>query len=74
MQEKLHPDAYYMLVDAWRHDSPRLEAALRAYRLHIEGQKKPDYKGFLVGIFGLEAMRPLMMNSNPPPAAERQTA
>ena len=46
-----------MLADVWRHDSPRLDAAVRAFRMHVDGHKRPDYKAFMIGIFGLETMR-----------------
>ena len=57
LQEKFLPEAYYMLADVWRHDSPRLDAAVRAFRMHVDGHKRPDYKAFMIGIFGLETMR-----------------
>jgi hypothetical protein len=50
-----------MLLDAWRADSPRARDAIWAWRLHVRaprpGRAVPDYKAFLVSLFGLERLQ-----------------
>ena len=56
-----------MLVDVWRSGSEKLPDAIRSYRTHVANRKaKPDWKGFVIGIFGLDAVMPLL---NQRPAA-----
>lgn len=51
-----------MLVDVWRDGSERLPDAIRSYKAHVATRKaKPDWKGFIVGIFGLEVIKPLFV-------------
>ena len=50
-----------MLVDVWRSNSERLPDAVRSYKTHVANRKtKPDWKGFVIGIFGLDAIAPLL--------------
>lgn len=50
-----------MLVDVWRSGSEKLPDAIRSYRTHVANRKaKPDWKGFVIGIFGLDAIMPLL--------------
>ena len=52
---------YYMLVDVWRSGSEKLPDAIRSYKTHVATRKaKPDWKGFVIGIFGLDAVMPLL--------------
>lgn len=52
---------YYMLVDVWRSGSERLPDAIRSYKTHVASRKaKPDWKGFVIGIFGLDVITPLL--------------
>ncbi len=56
-----------MLVDVWRSGSSKLPDAIRSYKTHVANRKaKPDWKGFVIGIFGLDAIMPLL---NKRPAA-----
>jgi hypothetical protein len=53
-------DVYYMLLDVWRPDSPKVKDALWAWRLHVQQPRpdgaQPDYRAFLVSLFGLEKL------------------
>lgn len=52
-------DVYLLLLDAWRPDSPKVKMALRAWKLHIKSAgagAEPDYRAFLVSLFGLEKL------------------
>lgn len=61
LQAGFHPTVYYMLVDVWRSGSDRLPDAIRSYKTHVASRKsKPDWKGFVIGIFGLETLAPLL--------------
>ena len=52
---------YYMLVDVWRSGSEKLPDAIRSYKTHVASRKaKPDWKGFVIGIFGLDIITPLL--------------
>lgn len=52
---------YYMLVDVWRSGSEKLPDAIRSYKTHVASRKaKPDWKGFIIGIFGLDIITPLL--------------
>ena len=61
LQAGFHQTVYYMLVDVWRSGSDRLPDAIRSYKTHVASRKsKPDWKGFVIGIFGLETLAPLL--------------
>lgn len=61
LQAGFHQTVYYMLVDVWRSGSERLPDAIRSYKTHVASRKsKPDWKGFVIGIFGLETLAPLL--------------
>jgi len=53
-------DVYLMLLDVWRPDSPKVRDAIWAWRLHVQQQRpdgaQPDYRAFLVSLFGLEKL------------------
>ncbi|KAL3140499.1 hypothetical protein ABBQ32_005085 [Trebouxia sp. C0010 RCD-2024] len=67
-----HQTVYYMLVDVWRSGSDRLPDAIRSYKTHVATRKaKPDWKGFVIGIFGLDILAPLL---NKKPAASEAEA
>ena len=52
---------YYMLVNVWRSGSEKLPDAIRSYKTHVATRKaKPDWEGFVIGIFGLDAVMPLL--------------
>ncbi|KAA6417153.1 MAG: hypothetical protein FRX49_12908 [Trebouxia sp. A1-2] len=52
---------YYMLVDVWRSGSDKLPDAIRSYKTHVASRKaKPDWKGFVIGIFGLDVITPML--------------
>ena len=60
-QAGFHQTVYYMLVDTWRNGSERLPDAIRSYKTHVANRKaKPDWKGFVIGIFGLDVIAPLL--------------
>eukprot|EP00878_Enallax_costatus_P011130 GHUV01011623.1.p1 GENE.GHUV01011623.1~~GHUV01011623.1.p1 ORF type:complete len:439 (+),score=208.12 GHUV01011623.1:27-1319(+) len=59
LSQRYSSKAYLMLVDCWRQDSPKLQAAVRSYKAHMQGQEQPDFEAFMVGIFGLERMQEL---------------
>ena len=66
-QAGFQPAVYYMLVDVWRSGSDKLPDAIRSYKTHVANRKaKPDWKGFVIGIFGLDAIMPLL-NKKPSP-------
>ena len=78
LQAGFQQAVYYMLVDVWRAGSERLPDALRSYKAHVAGRRaKPDWKGFIIGIFGLDVIKPLInqrpanhIESEMPAAAE----
>lgn len=53
-------DVYMMLLDAWRADSPKIWDAVYAWRAHVRaprpGGVEPDYRAFLVSLFGLDKL------------------
>ena len=53
-------DVYLMLLDVWRPDSPKVRDAIWAWRLHVQQPRpdgaQPDYRAFLVSLFGLEKL------------------
>ena len=56
---------YYMLVDVWRSGSEKLPDAIRSYKTHVASRRtKPDWKGFVIGIFGLDIITPLLSKSS----------
>ena len=62
LQAGFQQEVYYMLVDVWRLGSDRLPDAIRSYKAHVATCKaKPDWKGFIVGIFGLDVIKPLLV-------------
>ena len=69
LQAGFQKAVYYMLVDVWRAESSRLPDAIRSYKAHVANRKvKPDWKGFIIGIFGLDIIKPLI-NQRPAAAA-----
>lgn len=52
-------EAYLMLADCWRANSPRLADALRSFMANVLNAPQPDYQAFMVGIFGMERMKEL---------------
>lgn len=50
-------DTYYQVIDHMRPDSPNFQKAVQASHAHVIGQKKPDYKGFLVQLFGIKVLK-----------------
>lgn len=60
-----------MLVDTWRSGSEKLPDAIRSYRTHVANRKaKPDWKGFVIGIFGLDVIAPLLIKKTTATEAE----
>lgn len=53
-------DVYLLLLDVWRPDSPKVRDAIWAWKLHLKtprtGGSQPDYRAFLVSLFGLEKL------------------
>jgi hypothetical protein len=56
-------DVYLLLLDVWRPDSPRVREAIWAWKLHVKSPRgptaQPDYRAFLVSLFGLEKLTAL---------------
>mmetsp|Transcript_16396 Transcript_16396/g.33714 ORF Transcript_16396/g.33714 Transcript_16396/m.33714 type:complete len:449 (+) Transcript_16396:173-1519(+) len=50
-------DYFYQCIDLLRPGTPKFGVAATAAHQYIIGQKKPDVKGFLVTLFGLEALK-----------------
>lgn len=50
-------DTYYELIDSFRNESPNYQKAMSACHAHIIGQGKPDYKAFLVQLFGMGVLK-----------------
>lgn len=50
------PEAFDLLVGAWRPDSPKAADAIRSWKMHIWGAVRPNMKAFMIGIFGMEAV------------------
>ena len=72
LQAGFQQAVYYMLVDVWRAGSERFPDALRSYQAHVASRRaKPDWKGFIIGIFGLDVIKPLM-NQRPSVCIENQ--
>ncbi|CAD7699130.1 unnamed protein product [Ostreobium quekettii] len=53
-------EAYYLLLDVWRENSPRLGDSIRAYKAHIETRERHDWRAFFVSVFGFEKMHALL--------------
>jgi hypothetical protein len=53
-------DVYLLLLDVWRPGSPKVRDAIWAWKLHVKtpqaGGNQPDYRAFLVSLFGLEKL------------------
>ena len=63
-----------MLVDTWRSGSEKLPDAIRSYKTHVANRKaKPDWKGFVIGIFGLDAIAPLLNKKSAATDVEAET-
>mmetsp|Transcript_24742 Transcript_24742/g.68904 ORF Transcript_24742/g.68904 Transcript_24742/m.68904 type:complete len:685 (+) Transcript_24742:259-2313(+) len=66
-----HEDAWYMLVDVWRRGSAKLDEALASAKMHVYSKLRADWRGFMMGIFGLEKMTELARKEgDPEPEAE----
>mgnify|MGYP001807529932 CR=1 FL=1 len=56
-------DVYLLLLDVWRPDSAKIREAIWAWKLHLKGPMasgaQPDYRAFLVSLFGLERLTQL---------------
>jgi len=56
-------EVYLMLLDAWRPDSSKVREAIWAWKLHVRGPRpdgaEPDYRAFLVSLFGLDKLTQL---------------
>jgi hypothetical protein len=59
LAQRYSSEAYLLLVDCWRADSPRLTDALRSFRANVLSLPQPDYQAFMIGIFGMERMKAL---------------
>ncbi|GMH33967.1 hypothetical protein BSKO_01801 [Bryopsis sp. KO-2023] len=66
-------EAFYLLCDVWREGSLVVGDAIRAYHAHIAGrERRPDWRGFFVSVFGVEKMTSLLKpekSEKPTPAA-----
>jgi hypothetical protein len=56
-------DVYLLLLDVWRPDSSKVREAIWAWKLHIKAPRPagsdPDYRAFLVSLFGLDKLTQL---------------
>jgi hypothetical protein len=56
-------DVYLLLLDVWRPDSAKVREAIWAWKLHLKGPMasgaQPDFRAFLVSLFGLERLTQL---------------
>lgn len=56
-------DVYLLLLDVWRPDSSKVREAIWAWKLHIKAPRPagtgPDYRAFLVSLFGLDKLSQL---------------
>lgn len=56
-------DVYFLLLDAWRPDSSKVREAVWAWKVHIKrpsaAGSAPDYRAFLVSLFGLDKLTQL---------------
>jgi hypothetical protein len=59
LAQRYTSEAYLLLVDCWRADSPRLPNALRSFRANVLSLPQPDYQAFMIGIFGMDRMKTL---------------
>jgi len=53
------PEAYMLLLDAWRRESVKVQDAIMSYKSHVADHTRPDWRAFMVRIFGLERMKGL---------------
>eukprot|EP00775_Hariotina_reticulata_P008772 gene8772-8951_t len=60
-------DVYLLLLDVWRPDSAKVRDAVWAWKLHVKAPlpagSAPDYRAFLVSLFGLERLEQLTTSS-----------
>lgn len=56
-------DVYLLLLDVWRPDSAKVREAIWAWKLHVKAPRpagaQPDYRAFLVSLFGLDKLTQL---------------
>lgn len=45
-------NAYLLLMDAWRRDSPKIAEAMDCYKTHIHGIMRPNWTAFLTDLLG----------------------
>jgi hypothetical protein len=68
-----HEDAFYILVDTWRRDSPKLNDALSSAKCHVFSKLRADWKAFMIGTFGKDVMDSMLRKEgDAPPAAEEE--
>eukprot|EP00873_Tetraselmis_striata_P027453 jgi/Tetstr1/447717/TSEL_000020.t2 len=66
-----HEDAFYMLVDIWRRDSPKLNDALTSAKCHVFSKLRADWKAFMIGTFGKDVMDSMLRKEgDAPPTAD----
>ena len=64
-----------MLVDCWRRGSPKLDDALTSAKTHVYSKLRADWRGFMIGIFGMEQMTAVARKeSDPKPEDEDEAA
>jgi hypothetical protein len=62
-------DAWHMLLDACRPQSPLFSLAVKAHEQYMRGRTKNiDYRAIMISIFGLETVKPLQTGVVTPPA------
>jgi hypothetical protein len=49
-------EAFLLLLDAWRADSPRVRDAVWAHYNHVLRPEAPDYRAFMVSVVGLDKL------------------
>lgn len=56
VQHNFCDEAFLLLMDVWRSDSPKVKEAVWAHYNHIERPDAPDYRAFMVSVFGLDKL------------------
>jgi hypothetical protein len=56
VQHNFCDEAFLLLMDVWRSDSPKVKEAVWAHYNHIERPDVPDYRAFMVSVFGLDKL------------------
>jgi hypothetical protein len=56
VQHNFCDEAFLLLMDVWRSEAPKVKDAVWAHYSHVERPDTPDYRAFMVSVFGLDKL------------------